>query len=209
MLEAIPNIESYKANGKIDKNLMPAEDLIKYNEIYDRYDKLITPLLNQAPTDTLEVNTAGPKLGFQTFNVPISKKEDIANVVAGPLVLASEIFWDKNIRTTGSWIEVIQGKAVGEDYIEIAYDSLSEENKKIANKLKDSDTNFGGFKGVRIVLGNNLSAEEAQRKAIEIANKFKQQDLLWYNPVTLQNTINSLEADKKRFPNSAKKLIKK
>ena len=55
LLEAIPNIESYKANGKVDKNLMPAEDLIKYNEIYDRYDKLITPLLNQAPTDTLDI----------------------------------------------------------------------------------------------------------------------------------------------------------
>ena len=178
----------------------------KTTEINEELRKMSEKDAAKAKPSDIEVNTAGPKLGFQTFNVPISKKEDIANVVAGPLVPASEIFWDKNIRTTGSWIEVIQGKADGEDYIEIAYDSLSEENKKIANKLKDSDTNFGGFKGVRIVLGNNLSAEEAQRKAIEIANKFKQQDLLWYSPVTLQNTINSLEADKKRFPNSAKEI---
>ena len=55
LLEAIPNIESYKVNGTVDKNLMPAEELVKYNEIYDRYDKLITPLLNQAPTDTLDI----------------------------------------------------------------------------------------------------------------------------------------------------------
>ena len=156
---------------------------------------------------TTQVSTAEPKLGFQTFNIPISKKEDISNVVAGPLVPASEIFWDKNIQTTGSWLNSVQGEtAGGEDYIEIAFDSLSEENKKIANKLKDTDTNFGGVKGVRIVLGTNLNPQDAQRKALEVANKFKQQDLLWYSPVTLQNTINSLEADKKRFPNSAKEI---
>ena len=143
---------------------------------------------------TTQVSTAGPKLGFQTFNIPISKKEDIANVVAGPLVPASEIFWDKNIRTTGSWIKVIQGKAACKDYIEIAYDSLSKENKKIADKLKESDTDFGGFKGVRIAIpGNNLSIEEIQKKSIEIANKFKKQDLLWYSPTTLQDRIDVLE----------------
>lgn len=150
--------------------------------------------------DTTQVSTEEPKSGNQTFAVPISKKEDISKVVAGPLLPASEIFWDKNIRTTGSWIESIQGKTSGQDYIEIAYDSLSEENKKIADKLKESDNNYGGIKGVRIVLGNNLSAEEAQKKSIEIANEFKQQDLLWYKPITLQDTINSYEESKQRNP---------
>ena len=45
LAKAIPDIESYKVNGEINKSLMTPEDLAKYNEIYDKYDKLITPLL--------------------------------------------------------------------------------------------------------------------------------------------------------------------
>jgi hypothetical protein len=174
------------------------------DKINAKYDAELAALEGKP---TSQVSTEGPKTGFRTFNVPISKKEDIADVVAGPLVPASEIFWDKNIQTTGSWIESIQGKAGGQDYIEIAYDSLSEENKKIANELKESDTNFGGVKGVRIVLGSNLTAEQAQRKSIEIANKFKQQDLLWYKPQTLEDKLSTLESSKKSYSKDALKAI--
>lgn len=45
LLEAIPKIESYKVNGEIDKTLMPKTVLAKYNSIYDKYDNLISPLL--------------------------------------------------------------------------------------------------------------------------------------------------------------------
>ena len=46
MLSKIPNIEDYKViNGKVDKTMMTTAVLDQYNEIYDRYDKLITPLL--------------------------------------------------------------------------------------------------------------------------------------------------------------------
>ena len=47
--EAIPNIETFKVNGEIDETLMPPEDQAKYDEIYDKYDKLITPLLAEKP----------------------------------------------------------------------------------------------------------------------------------------------------------------
>ena len=45
LLKAIPKIESYKVNGEIDKTLMPKTVLAKYNKIYNKYDKLISPLL--------------------------------------------------------------------------------------------------------------------------------------------------------------------
>jgi hypothetical protein len=45
--KAIPNIEKYKVNGKIEKSLMPREDLVKYQKIYNKYDKIITPLLKE------------------------------------------------------------------------------------------------------------------------------------------------------------------
>jgi hypothetical protein len=163
------------------------------DEINAKYDSEPTAL-EEAP-----VSTEAPRTGFRTFAVPISKKENIADVVAGPLVPASEIFWDKNIKTTGSWLNSVQGEASrGKDYIEIAIDSLSEENRKIADELKESDNEYSPVKGARIVLGINLTPEQAQRKSIEIANKFKQQDLLWYSPRTLQNTIDVLEKDKQR-----------
>ena len=52
--QRIPNIEDYKVNGKVDKSLITDEnDLEIYNEIYDKYDALITPLL-EASEETKE-----------------------------------------------------------------------------------------------------------------------------------------------------------
>lgn len=54
LIKAIPKIESYKVNGEIDKTLMPKTVLAKYNKIYDKYDKLISPLLEAKPTTTTD-----------------------------------------------------------------------------------------------------------------------------------------------------------
>ena len=58
LLEAIPNIEDYKKNGEVDKTSMPDDVLAKYNEIYNKYDKLISPLLETtakpAPVSKME-----------------------------------------------------------------------------------------------------------------------------------------------------------
>ena len=182
--------DSIYGKGKIPKLQKVLADVQAINAKYDA---------ELAALEEATVSTEAPRKGFQTFAVPISKKENIADVVAGPLVPASEIFWDKNIKTTGSWLNSVQGEASrGQDYIEIAIDSLSEENRKIADELKESDNEYSPVKGARIVLGINLTPEQAQRKSIEIANKFKQQDLLWYKPTTLQNRIDVLEKDKQR-----------
>ena len=159
---------------------------------------------------TNEELNAGPTAGNQTFNKPVSTKEEIKVYVAGPVLKASEIFWDKNIRTTGSWVPSIQdvgGKSGPNNYIEIEYDSLSEENKKIALELTEEGSfrTFDKSNNVRIVIpGNNLSIEEIQRKSIEIANKFKNQDLLWYTPQTLDEAVTVLEEWKKQRPQEEK-----
>lgn len=46
LTEAIPNIEEYKVDGEIDKASMPEDVLAKYDEIYNKYDAKITPLLS-------------------------------------------------------------------------------------------------------------------------------------------------------------------
>jgi len=72
--QRIPNIENYKVNGKVDKSLITDEnDLETYNEIYDKYDALITPLLEASEeseeqvenTDNLEKLLNNEKLDFQ------------------------------------------------------------------------------------------------------------------------------------------------
>jgi hypothetical protein len=54
LLKAIPKIESYKVNGEVDKNLMPKTALDKYNKIYNKYDKLISPLLETTSEITID-----------------------------------------------------------------------------------------------------------------------------------------------------------
>jgi hypothetical protein len=52
LAKAIPSIEQYKVDGKVDKSLITdPKDLKKYNKVYDKYDKLITPLLAEAPKE--------------------------------------------------------------------------------------------------------------------------------------------------------------
>jgi hypothetical protein len=51
--QRIPNIENYKVDGKVEKSLITNENDLKiYNEIYDKYDALITPLLEVSAEST-------------------------------------------------------------------------------------------------------------------------------------------------------------
>jgi hypothetical protein len=90
LLNAIPEIESYKVNGEIDKTLMPKTVLAKYNKIYDKYDKLISPLLetieqkknlvnNQKETNLAPDETGKQKAGNRLFNEPLKAVAEIAN----------------------------------------------------------------------------------------------------------------------------------
>lgn len=50
--KVIPNIAEYTVDGEIDRNLMPDDIKAKYVKIYDKYDKLISPLLPKTKKDT-------------------------------------------------------------------------------------------------------------------------------------------------------------
>jgi hypothetical protein len=51
LLASIPEAKNALTNGKVDKNkLTNPEDIAKFEEIYDKYDKLITPLLKGQKT---------------------------------------------------------------------------------------------------------------------------------------------------------------
>jgi hypothetical protein len=63
---AIPNADQYLTDGKVDRTkITDAKDLKKFDKIYDKYDKLITPLLpkKEAPAPKQEAPAkAEPKL---------------------------------------------------------------------------------------------------------------------------------------------------
>jgi hypothetical protein len=97
LLKAIPKIEKYKVDGKIDKTLMPKTVLAKYNSIYNKYDKLISPLLETTGEVAIDkpvitTNTTAEvervkSLSFEaedgaTFNIDGTKYEGVGLVVA-------------------------------------------------------------------------------------------------------------------------------
>ena len=69
----IPNIESYKVDGKVDKSLITnIDDLQKYNEIYNAYDKLITPLLEgikNKPKNVVEETITIPENDLEVIEI--------------------------------------------------------------------------------------------------------------------------------------------
>ena len=84
---AIPNIESYKVDGKVDKTLIKDEtELATYNEIFDRYDKLITPKLEEEKA-AVAANPALKDVESTTKALDadkIKKIEELADIDADP-----------------------------------------------------------------------------------------------------------------------------
>ena len=115
----------------------------------------------------------------------VTRKEQLSSLVEKPLLSACQILYDKNIRTTGSSAnkkDIGNGKV----YITIDFDTLSQENKKIAEdigKIYQSDE----ITQVKIEIPTDSEdvVEDIQLKAEKIANKFKKQQLLWARVYTL------------------------
>jgi hypothetical protein len=75
--EALPNAE-LKADGKIDVEKLSTEDTVIYNKVYDKYDKLITPLLEDvvAPEVVAE-NVEGQGVSEEVEAVEKRRQEDL------------------------------------------------------------------------------------------------------------------------------------
>lgn len=156
LLKAIPKIESYKVNGEIDKTLMPKAVLSKYNEIYDKYDKLISPLLEEAPV----------------------AEEDNSFVY--------KMNTDKTSRGKGKWeddFEIIDnrdGSAFGEDSAKwVVYNNVSgtgvdaSSKKDALNIIKNAPAYGGEIWGEGTVLDFTELGEKQQNNYREEFNKQK------------------------------------
>lgn len=81
----IPNAEQYRVDGKVDRNkLTKKEDIEAFDKIYNKYDKLITPLLKE--TELPKQENVGKKvevLSVEKFTKKIEATSSTIKTVAG------------------------------------------------------------------------------------------------------------------------------
>ena len=139
LAEAIPNIDEYKVDGEVDKNSMPADVLAKYNEIYDKYDKLITPLLTTAQEGTTVEQEITPESYVEELNNTIeSDPETYWSVSPVDLETAkdSTIVGDSD----GKGIVSKDGDIKG------VFKSIGTKVKGVAEKILSAAVKVGGIK---------------------------------------------------------------
>ncbi|MBI2410391.1 MAG: hypothetical protein HYV32_00650 [Candidatus Kerfeldbacteria bacterium] len=116
----------------------------------------------------------------------ILRRESISKIVEEPLVAASEILYDKNIRTLESSgnAEDIERGEVG---IVIQFDSLSPENQEIARQscnIAETD-DWGTVATLAVPISEEMTIEEIQQKTVELAERFNKQPMTWVATKTI------------------------
>ena len=84
LIEAIPNAENYVVDGKVDRTkITDQNDLKTFDEIYDKYDKIITPLLVtpevslNAPTEEIVSETLPESTPQISEQAPVEQTETV------------------------------------------------------------------------------------------------------------------------------------
>lgn len=116
----------------------------------------------------------------------IRTRDEICKYVEPPLVPACEHFWDLNIRTLSS---SANAKDIGRKaFILIDYNSLSDENKKIAEESADLLENYDGRPAIdfKIPITNETTLEQVKEQALVFAGRFKKQKASWIPSYALQ-----------------------
>jgi hypothetical protein len=188
--DAIPNIEDYKVDGKVDESkITDTEDKQKFEEIYDKYDKLITPLLenvkndkraglNKKSTEELEkrqLEIEGSKIKeergeFNEIEKELEKRE-WQLVLNAPLseinnVIDALIEKDKNPEVFGSYIEKRDARETKE-----VVEKYSQEVSKKDAKQDFKDAFFGN---PNTWYADGLKLRESVRAFTEQGGTFKE-----------------------------------
>lgn len=149
---AIPNIEQYKVDGVVDRTkITNEEDLAKFDEIYNRYDKLITPLLET----TKEAGATTP-----LFNIDGNEKFFHAspNKITGPLKKSTAKGFGTGVyfSTNKDLVKSEFGENVTEVSLNIenpVYTNTKEWNDVQSLAIKLADADYGKKKGLTLEEG--------------------------------------------------------
>lgn len=118
----------------------------------------------------------------------IDTKEKLKELIELPLVPAAEILYEKNIQTTESTANYQDIQYGGHIGIVINYDTLSEENKHIAQEVCSVATHGDGYISatIEMAVNENTTVESIKNYTSEIAEKFITQPLTWAPSYTIQ-----------------------
>lgn len=97
LIKSIPNADKYLTDGKVDKEkITNPEDVAKFEKIYDKYDKLISPLMGEKTTPT----TPQTSEVAYTFNTEQEAADFVEanNVVSGTIIYIKEEDYDGKFR---------------------------------------------------------------------------------------------------------------
>ncbi len=123
---------------------------------------------------------------------------EIEKYVEAPLVPSCEHFWDLNIKTLSTSANT---KDINENgYIILDYDSLSDENKLIAEKHADI-LDYDEVKAVKfnIPISKNTTLEDVKEVANKFARNFKKQKPTWIPTFTLDQLNKIYYAESNEF----------
>lgn len=119
--------------------------------------------------------------------ITIRTRDDLPKIVELPLLPAAQLLYDLNIETVAS--SANKQDVGGFATLTLNFDSLSSENQRIALELlgmpyRGRKSIITGEYGprriqIKIPIVNNSTEQEIARKSVEIARKFKKQEMTW------------------------------
>lgn len=185
----------------------------KKNEKLEKYNvdiPIVAESGEKCISETKKVKNRIEKLLSLNFIEPIEEsrsaliksKEEIKKFVEQPLLKACEVLYDKNIKTLASSANK-KDIEIGEAYIIIDYDSLSDNNKEIAKGFA-SPIEYDGINAVKIIIpiDENMFIQRIEKEAIETADAFEKQPMSWaeiYTPNQLLREVMHIPEDNHEF----------
>lgn len=204
LLKAIPKIESYKVNGEVDKTLMPKTVLDKYNKIYNKYDKLISPLLETTGEITINKPAIATNTTAEVGRVKSLKEVDEDGAT----------FNIDGVKYEGPGL-VVPVISMNTTMDELTPEMISNFVEEHSDKIGDSETvkvgiyKFPNSNKVSIDL-NILAPESSRGQAIEFGRLSGQESLFdmstFENVKTGATGENPMEFTPKQFKEIAKAL---
>lgn len=111
--------------------------------------------------------------------VPVVTRESLKDIVELPLLSACQELYDKNIQTSMTSANKKDVES-GEAYIIVYYDTLSDENKIVADQLGETyEYRKTKLTKMTIPVTAHSTVAEINEKALEIAHQFKTQPMSW------------------------------
>jgi hypothetical protein len=184
LLKAIPNIEEARVDGEVDKAKLSEADRKTFDKIYEKYDKLITPLLEESATETTKEK---PK---QAQQLDLAFDEVVSSEPITIEAEKSEIAKEAEKKTTA-----IMNKVISESDREKAKDAKDDIRITDKEMLEGAKERVDSGRANPQVLAEQLSGEPRVLSPEEVA------ELTYYK----MQLLNRIEATQERYESSKKK----